>query len=259
MSTTRCSCKFCMIRSQTVVLPEAVPPATPIKNGSRLPPHMETRSSVFVAYPPFNPRRAFPAEQFASSIRLKYFEGDPDDANSVLRPGDVPNTGGVSYFRGEPSPPFCGLGGVDALLLLFSSSMTSLSSPRSTASPPARVEVNMPIELRMRVRTIGFAARCRSTAVCVRRRRLTTTRFVRLVLKNWKNKSASTCTNHSNPQSRAFGDDDVKESEKGLKESDSGNEYDVDAVHVHAVHVYDDDTGWIFAQNQTIAQTSVTR
>jgi len=169
-----------MIKSQTVVLPEAVPPATPIKNGSRLPPHMETRSSVFVAYPPFNPRRALPAEQFASSIRLKYLDGDPV-ANSVLCPGEVApgpaldfdafvgevaNAGGVSYFRGE-SALFCGLGGVEALplLLLFSSSMTSLSSPRSTASPPARVEVNIPLELRMSVTTIGFAARGCSTSL----------------------------------------------------------------------------------------------
>ena len=211
MSTTRCSCKFCIIKSQTVVLPEAVPPATPIKNGSRLPPHMETRSSVFVAYLPFNPRRALPAEQFASSIRLKYFVGDP---NSVLCPGEVasspaldfdacvgelPNTGGVSYIRGDSPPPFCGLGGVDALplLLLFSSSMTSLSSPRSTASPPARAEVNMPIERRMRVPTIGFAARCRSTAVCVRRRRLTSTRFVRLVFKLDKQICVNVYTHHN--------------------------------------------------------------
>lgn len=42
-----------------------------------------------------------------------------------------------------------------------------------------------------------------------------------------------------------------KERVKGKR--DSGNEDDVDAVHVH------DDTGWIFAQNQTITQTSVTR
>lgn len=49
----------------------------------------------------------------------------------------------------------------------------------------------------------------------------------------------------------------TKESKKGETGRDSGNEDDVDAVHFH-VRVHDD-TGWIFAQNQTIAQTSVTR
>jgi hypothetical protein len=67
-----------MIKSHTVVFPDAVPPATPIKNGSLLPPHIDTRSSVFVAYSPFRPRRAFPAEQFASSIFVKYLVGDPE-------------------------------------------------------------------------------------------------------------------------------------------------------------------------------------
>ena len=63
-----------------------------------------------------------------------------------------------------------------------------------------------------------------------------------------------------NPQSRAFDDD-----EREWKERDSGNKDDVDAVHIH-VRIHDDDdddddddTGWICAQNQTIAQTSLTR
>ena len=107
MSTTRFSCRLCMIKSHTVVFPEAVPPATPMRNGSLPPPHRSTRSSTNEAYAsvskisPFSPRtrRPLPTEQFRSSICAKY-----ESRSAVSAPGEPP--GGVVTPMGErPGEP----------------------------------------------------------------------------------------------------------------------------------------------------------
>jgi len=107
MSTTRFSCRLCMIKSHTVVFPEAVPPATPMRNGSLPPPHRSTRSSTNEAYAsvskisPFSPRtrRPLPTEQFRSSICAKY-----ESRSAVSAPGEPPG-GVVTPMDERPGEP----------------------------------------------------------------------------------------------------------------------------------------------------------
>ena len=85
MSTTRFSCRLCMIRSHTVVFPDAVPPATPMRKGS-LPPLRSTRASTtdansFRSAPLLLP---FPTLQLRSSMALRM----ESRCNADSAPGD---------------------------------------------------------------------------------------------------------------------------------------------------------------------------